>query len=159
MPAIEQPTNPTAQREPVHGEVAATEEQQQAAPIGPEQRGRPAKPRVELPPPGEATVPTNDGQIASVVPFRENPWPTSRTTLPASVEQQVGLAMLGLGALTTVGRRFALAMTGFPQQNVNVESMRQAMPQPMPTVSQVPVEEARPEPEDETEMAATEAEA
>ncbi len=121
MAAIGAPTNETAARPMVQGEAGAIEEQQQAVPTGPEQRGRPANPLTIEATPQQGTVPQNSGLISEVVPGRAAMPPAALRARPSSVEEQVGVAMLGLGTLTTVGRRLALALSGFPQEGLPQE--------------------------------------
>lgn len=138
MAGVEQPTNPGVSREPYSGEQAQIEEQQAGAPVGPEQRGRPANPpNLAVPPPPAANV--NRGSVSEVMPPREMP-PVSMYARPSTIQEQVGQAILGLGTITPDARRLALALIGFGQQNV--------VPEVMPRRSRLmnPVMAASPEP-------------
>lgn len=114
MAYIGAPTNPTDQRDPVHGEVAEIEQQEAAAPTGPDQRGREPNPMNALdvataPPPAEPQV------MSGVTPPMGEPYPTGRVR-PTTIEEQVGMAMLGMGSLTTMGKRMAYALYGKLQE-------------------------------------------
>lgn len=109
--AVEQPTNATDPRQPVQGEVAATEEQKAAAPIAPS------------PAPGPSTTPvarpqaTNYGTVSAVMPTGQTP-PVPQSYRPTTREAQIGQAILGMGQIGPVTRRLAMALTGSLQAGV-----------------------------------------
>lgn len=120
MAAIGQPTNPTAPRPPVHGEVQEIEAQESSAPTGPEQRGRPANPPTFEVETGETPLAANTGSVGEVVPPKNGAFPQSMAR-PSTREEQISVALLGLGTLSTMGRRLAYALSGFPQERVQME--------------------------------------
>jgi len=106
----------------VQGEAGAMEEQTQGAPIGPEQRGRPANPpTLTIPQMPVENAPVNAGTIAEVVPQR-SAVAHAAMARPSTPEESVGVALLGLPGLSTTGRRLAMHLAGFPQADMFTET-------------------------------------
>lgn len=129
--AVGQPTNATAQRRPVHGEVAATEEQMAGAPLGPEQRGRPPAPPTVEP----VDVDLAEGPTSNVVPTRPIAQ-TPNNARPATREEMIASAVSGLGEVSPITRRLALGLQGIPQPGV----LPEVLPRYMQTQPTVPTE-------------------
>ena len=163
MAGVEQPTNATAPRQETHGERAAIEEQEQAVPTGPEQRGRPAEPQDIAPAPPSAFT---RGTVSEVMPGNDTP-PVSPQARMTTRDQEIAIAILGMGAVSPITRRLAMALEGIPQQGIFSETLPRDLPNTSvvgpveneePVLAQeemqgAPAEQAIPQPEVEAEGA------
>jgi hypothetical protein len=128
-----QPTNATNPRQAVQGEAQAIQEQQQSAPIGPEQRGRPAGiPTMPAMGPLPNNAAPNSGLIGDVVPAR-TAVAHSRNARPTTPLEGVGIALLGLPGASPLSRRLAMHLTGVAQPNMVTETPRRTVGNPFST--------------------------